>query len=329
MIVWSKGNLLKMKTTLFILFISALLFSCTDDGEPQNIIPPVPDDGIYITQQFTDSDLSISRNIPYSVRSNYAGIQYTSINRKNLESGLEQLTMHLDIAVPPNASPTTLQPLIVYIHGGGFSGGNKEDFYDDALSYAKAGYVAATINYRLTPENQSSKTLRTMAVNHAVEDAMNAIRFLKKQSSTYHIDTTRIAVIGSSAGGGITLTTAIAADELELISDYTNHYADIAAAVSTGATLTGDSLVDTSVLRFDITDSPVLLLHNGVTDPVTGATWDNALSTKDLIDNSGNHCTIIKQPSNTHTVNLSLGGKYWPEIKAFFWVELRLFSIAE
>jgi dienelactone hydrolase len=316
-----------IKPALIILFFSICLYSCQDESEPQSQIPPVPEEGLYITTQFEDADLEVSVDVPYSVRNNYEGIQYTSANRKSQESGLTELIMHLDVAVPPNATSIAPQPLIVYIHGGGFSGGSKEDFQEHALSYAKAGYVAATINYRLTPENHSNETLRTLAVNNAVEDAMNAIRFLKDQASIYHIDTSRIAVIGSSAGGGITLATAIGAEELDLTSDYPNHYAGIAAAVSTGATLTGDSLVDTSLLRFDRSDAPVLLFHNNNTDPVTGATWSDALATEKLIDESGNTCTAIEQPSSTHTVNLSLGGKYWTEMKSFLWEELRLYAI--
>lgn len=314
-----------VRITLLLLF-ATMLSACTSD-ENSELIPQVPESGIYIAEQFDESDLSLWVDIPYSIRENYNGIQYTAANRKELEAGFEELTIHLDLAVPPNATTATPQPLIIYIHGGGFTSGNKEDAYDRIVGYAKAGYVAATINYRLTPDNQSSNTLRNLAVTNAVEDAMNAIRFLKSKASVYHIDVTRIAVIGSSAGGGIALTNAVGADELEFQSDYSDQSAKVQATISTGATLTGDSLVDKSALAFDSYDCPALLFHNSDEDPVTWATWQNALDTKKLMDDAGNTCTLVAQPSDTHTVSLALDGKYWNSIKSFLWQHLRLYEL--
>lgn len=300
------------------------MFSCSSDDEMT--VHAVPDRGIYITEQFEESDLLLATDVPYSMRNNHEGIQYTAGNRKALETGLDELIIHMDIAIPPNAVASSPQPLIVYIHGGGFTSGSKEDTYDRILGYAKAGYVTATINYRLTPDNQSSETLRTIAVSHAVEDAMNAIRFLKENAAIYHIDVTRIAVLGSSAGGGIALTNAIAADELGFESDYPGNSAKVQATISTGATLTGDSLVDKSVLIFDSNDCPALVFHNNGEDPVTGATWEDALETKKLFDDSGNSCTIVAQPPDTHTVSLALGASNWNNIKLFLWEHLRLYE---
>lgn len=311
---------------ILLLLFTTILSACTSDENLESI-PPVPEDGIYITEQFDEADLLLLFDVPFSIRDNYNGIQYTAANRKELEAGLEELTMHLDLAIPPNATATTPQPLVVYIHGGGFTSGSKEDIYDKIVGYAKAGYVATTINYRLTPDNRSSNALRNLAVTHAAEDAMNAIRFLKSKASVYHIDVTRIVVIGSSAGGGIALTNAIGADELGFESDYLDQSAKVQATISTGATLTGDSLVDKSALVFDSYDCPTLLYHNSVEDPVTGATWQDVRDTKKLIDDSGNSCTLVAQPSDTHTVSLALGGKYWNSIKSFLWQHLRLYEL--
>ena len=315
---------MKLQIILVSLLAARILFSCSNDEEI--MIPTVPDSGIYITEQFEESELLLMKDIAYSIRNNYDGMQYTAANRKELEKDLDRLIMHLDIAIPPNALASRPQPLIVYIHGGGFSGGSKEDTYDRTLGYAKAGYVTATINYRLTPGNQSTETLRTMAVSHAVEDAMNAIRYLKENATEYHIDVTRIAVIGSSAGGGIALTNAVGADELEFQSDYTSQNAKVHATISTGATLTGDSLIDKSALVFDVNDCPTLLFHNNAEDPVTGATWQNAVDTEKLFDDSGNSCVLVGQPADTHTVSLALSGQYWNTMKSFLWQQLRLYE---
>jgi acetyl esterase/lipase len=314
-----------------VCLVTAVLFAAchSTDIPPQAEIHPAPDTGLYVSARFTQAQMRIYTNLPYSVRPNFKGLQSTSENRKALEKGMDQLTIYLDLVVPPNATSTNKQPLIVMIHGGGYVGGSKEDRRDEALSYAAAGYVAATIDYRLTANNQSSDSLRWLAITHATEDAMNAIRFLKASAGKYNIDTTRVATIGTSAGGGISLVNAISADErADMISDYPGIAAKVQAAVSTGATLIDATIpASDSFLRFDATDTPVLLLHANPTDGGTGATWTgNVLPTQKRIQGSGNTCTLVAQPNLTHTVDLSMGATYWDEVRQFLWEKLRLYE---
>jgi acetyl esterase/lipase len=276
----------------------------------------------YITKNYESSELKISLNVPYSVRPNYNRIQYTASNRKDIDVGSQNITIHMDIAVPPNATSSSRRPLIIYIHGGGYYKGEKEKYRDAAFSYAQAGYVAATINYRLTPDNKSSKSLRTMAIRHAAEDVMNAIRFLKSKASQYHIDTERIVAIGASDGGALALMNAIGADELGLTSDHPSLSAKTSAAISTGGTLTKEP--DQPALNYNGTDAPALLLHNGQTDPITNAKWQDAVNTANKINGSGNSCTLVKQPTDTHTVDLSVDGEYWNDVHAFLQKHLDL-----
>lgn len=268
-----------------------------------------------VTQNYATSDLKISLNVPYSTRPNYNKVQYSADNRKSIDVGSSNLTMHLDIAVPPNATSSSPRPLIMYIHGGGYYKGEKEKYREAAFSYAKAGYVAATINYRLTPNNKSSKALRTMAIRHALEDVMNAVRFLKSKASQYHIDKSRIVLIGASDGGGLALMNAVGADELGLASDHPSQTAKVQGAISTGGTLTKEP--DQPKLTYNSTDAPALVLHNGQTDPITGAKWQDAVNTANKINGSGNDCTLVKQPSDTHTVDLSVNSDYWDNVQPF------------
>lgn len=311
-------------------FVSVVLFSCKKNVATDNSIPPVPSTGMYVTQQFSAAQLITYFNVAYSTRPNFNGIQYTSIATYATETGRPRLTMQMDIAVPPNATAAKKQPLIIVIHGGGFSGGKKEDFWEEARSYARAGYVAATINYRLTPNNQSTPILRLMSITHAVEDGMNAIRYLKANAGLYNIDTSRIATVGSSAGGGISLVNAVEYNTLAgTVSDYNGFSSKVAGAISTGATINDTLLVPgNSLLHFESFDTPVLLFHTIDTDPVTGATWSgNVIATKNAINASGNSCTIVAQPVNTHVVNLSVGGPYWDDEKKFLWEKLKLYQL--
>jgi len=285
--------------------------------------------GLYASPQFSKSELIRYENVLYSTRPNYMGKQFTDNNLKTSELQQNSLKIHLDIIVPPNATAKSRQPLIVFIHGGGFKQGSKKGLTSQIVSYASAGYVAATINYRLTVHQNNDAELRTKAALYALEDVQNAIRFLKANADIYHIDTTRIAVSGGSAGGGLALGIALGADEIEdFISDYPGVSARVDAAFPSGATLTTDSQIDISTLQFDKTDAPIMLFHNSEKDPATGATWQDVKNTEKLIKDSGNEILLVPQPPNTHTVSLALGGPFWDTIKPFLWQHLRLDEIS-
>lgn len=311
------------------LLVAAVLLAASGCGADATTTPVevVPTSGLYLTPQFAAGSLATFRDVPFSTRAN-AGRQYTSGRTEAVERTQPTLTLRMDIAVPPNATAASRQPLLVLIHGGGFVTGDKSDFYPELESYARAGYVVATINYRLTPGNGSSDTIRTTAVQHATEDAMNAIRFLRVNAARYGIDPTRVATIGSSAGGGVSLVIGIEPDDPRARSDYPATSARVDGVVSTGATLQGESAAVLSLLTFDVTDTPVLLFHAKETDGGTGATWTGAvLPTQQRINGSGNSCRVVPQPDGTHTVDLSIGTPYWTPLREFLWSRLRLASL--
>jgi acetyl esterase/lipase len=88
------------------------------------------------------------------------------------------------------------RPLLVYIHGGGWIGGDKTRNDDrqngDAIrSYLARGISCAAINYRLTG---------SAPLPAPVHDAARAIQFLRTKAADWNIDKTRIALTGTSAG---------------------------------------------------------------------------------------------------------------------------------
>ncbi len=117
----------------------------------------------------------------------------------------------LDIYIPPGVTGTEKFPLIVYVHGGGFVDGDKEDKRTMMTDFANSGFVSASINYRLG-WNQGTgcdgdTTQAKEAVYRAVQDARSAIRFLVSNAGTYFIDTTNIFLGGESAGAITVLST--------------------------------------------------------------------------------------------------------------------------
>lgn len=275
--------------------------------------------------RYDESELRHYRNQVFSTRPNSGGIQYTSDRTKVEESGSTELALQLDLIVP-TAAPTQLLPLVVWLHGGAFSGGDKDDAAGLLLTYARAGFAVAAVNYRLTPDNHLNRALRMQAIVQASEDAMNAIRYLKVNAATYHIDPNRIATFGASAGGGISLVNAVAYDTLPGIrSDFNGISSRVAAAIATGATLIEEGNDSDALLRYEATDTPVLLFHACPADCTTGATWDrNVVPTAARINASGNRCITVAQPDMTHTADLSVGGPYWRELRQFLREQLRL-----
>lgn len=81
---------------------------------------------------------------------------------------------------------------IVFLHGGGWRSGNREQHFALAQRLAALGYVCFTPEYRLSTEALYPTSLH---------DAKAAMRWVRSQAASYNIDTTKIAVGGFSAGG--------------------------------------------------------------------------------------------------------------------------------
>ena len=119
-----------------------------------------------------------------------------------LEAGRSE---KLDLYLPERDPGDPPSPAVVWIHGGGWMEGTKGE--DRAKSVcgtlAAAGYVCASIDYRLGPGS--------WPVN--LFDCKNAVRFLRVHAADYHVDPDRVAVMGGSAGGHLALMAGLTADE--------------------------------------------------------------------------------------------------------------------
>jgi acetyl esterase/lipase len=106
----------------------------------------------------------------------------------------------LDLYLPPGSvkRPAAGLPLVVYIHGGGWMGGDRHrsgpfvDFPGVLASLAAKGYVVASIEYRLSGEAKFPAQ---------AQDVKAAIRWLRLNASKYGIDPVRAVTWGVSAGG--------------------------------------------------------------------------------------------------------------------------------
>ena len=113
--------------------------------------------------------------------------------------------LQMDILTPKDLKAAAA-PVLVYIHGGGWGGGDRYRMMKSDISgvfnrCGKAGIICVSIEYRLN-------TAKVSAFDSAV-DCKDALRFLVKNAAQYHIDPTRIGTIGGSAGGHLSLVTAL------------------------------------------------------------------------------------------------------------------------
>ncbi|MEX2285876.1 MAG: alpha/beta hydrolase [Planctomycetaceae bacterium] len=137
----------------------------------------------------------------------------------------------LDLAMP-REKPNKPRAAIVVIHGGGWIEGDKSSFSvrekrmpGNIIDFARLGFVAVTINYRLSGE---------AAYPAALDDCRCAVRWLRAHADEYHIDRARIGAYGNSAGGHLALLLAMASKDVELKPDepWREYSSRVQAAVS-------------------------------------------------------------------------------------------------
>lgn len=129
-------------------------------------------------------------------------------------------TLRLDL-YQPQGDTAKARPLFIWIHGGGFSGGSKNDADVVFLcrNFAEKGYVTVSIHYRLQSP-LSTKEAMAAEVVRAMQDAKAAVRFLRSKKAEYRIDDARIMMGGTSAGGVLSLDYAyLDKDELPAYVD--------------------------------------------------------------------------------------------------------------
>lgn len=112
----------------------------------------------------------------------------------------------LDI-VRPKQEPKDPMPVVVFIHGGGWSGGNKRDGLPLLVPLAEKGYFCVSVGYRLSGEAPWPAQ---------IHDCKAAIRWLRAQAKQYHIHPDKIGAWGASAGGHLALMLGLTSDVAEL-----------------------------------------------------------------------------------------------------------------
>jgi acetyl esterase/lipase len=133
--------------------------------------------------------------------------------------------LKLDIYRPKSGGDKL--PACVLVHGGGWTGGNKEKFRPLAIALAEKGYVVANIEYRLAPAAKYPA---------AVQDCSLAVRFVHANAKRFGLDPHRIGAWGGSAGGHLVGLLAAAPTHGNFL---TTELKDVSAAVQATCIMAG------------------------------------------------------------------------------------------
>lgn len=175
----------------------------------------------------------------------------------------------------PVGDTAARRPAVIWVHGGGFKGGSKdnEKIVDLANTFARLGYVSVAIEYRLlAPDDCAQNPMQQACVDAALaakHDGQAAVRWLRAKAGPLRIDPNRIAIGGLSAGGIVSLAVGTTSEDPGT-SGNPGYPSNVRSTVSICAAL---------FEPFDEFrtpgDAPTLFLH-GTRDPISPIAWARA-----------------------------------------------------
>ena len=183
-----------------------------------------------------------------------------------IEEGVTYVTrksgpLGLDLYLPAGLETAGEEPpLVVLIHGGAWRRGDRGQERNKGVWLANRGYAAASVSYRLAGDAPFPA---------AIDDVLDAVRFLRRESETYGFDADRVAAVGSSAGAHLAALLATAADP----AAGQEGVDEVSAAVQAAVVIAGptDTEGERAKAQSREPDSNYRLFLGGTYDEVPGA----------------------------------------------------------
>ncbi len=233
---------------------------------------------------------------------------------KNIEyKNVDGKSLRLDIYRPKNLTETV--PLLVFIHGGAWKGGERSDYLVYLVDFAKRGYVTATVSYRLLADSVWPA---------CAEDIRDALKWFFENGNTYGYDPDRIALVGGSAGGHLAMLggygwgkTEEENDSIEshrvkavvdiygpadLTTEYARNHPLVTALIARSYEESPELYREASPVSYlDKNDPPTLILH-GTSDRLVPVSQSDDL--KRRLDSLGVPCEYHRLPLWPHTMDI-------------------------
>lgn len=222
------------------------------------------------------------------------------------------------------------RPGVLFIHGGGFTGGDKAEYRSASVSadLARAGYVVVSCNYVLGPKDKPGVWPRNIA------DCRDAVRWMRANADALDLDPNRIAVAGGSAGGYLALMVGLSDDKTGPGGDpAAKHSAKVSAVIDFYGVVNfskhgkgqvpGVSAAEQAAYlpenQCDPQDPPVLILH-GTADTTVDIAQSDAMA-KALRAAKVSHEYVVVEGA-PHTFDLHPKGKSWKRTGVFAGAEV-------
>ncbi|WP_299759516.1 alpha/beta hydrolase [uncultured Pontibacter sp.] len=122
------------------------------------------------------------------------------------------LKLDAHIFMPDSVMEGKRHPVIAMFHGGSFYEGKPDWFFSSCESYAKKGWVAVAVEYRVADRHNN-------LLPEAISDGKSLVRYLRANAENLQIDTSKVMVAGNSAGATIALALATLDEKLDESSE--------------------------------------------------------------------------------------------------------------
>ncbi len=193
--------------------------------------------------------------------------------------------LRMDIFQPAGDTATE-RPVVMGMHGGFFIFGDENQLAASSFEYARRGYVAVSISYRLRPDMSVSDVAGQVAASYdAYDDALAAVQWLRDNAAEYRIDPDAIAAGGYSAGGALAFHFAYMPGQ----------YGPDTPAVAAALPMAGANI------GVPEPGEPPVLAQHGVDDPLLSIA--NPRDACARATQVGNVCELVEYPDEGHIIS--------------------------
>jgi len=207
----------------------------------------------------------------------------------------------LDLFVPDTDPRRTA---LIFVHGGGFTQGDKADLNGLADLYSDGGFITASINYRLAPANPAPVP---------EQDVGEAVAWVQSGGGGRGIATDRVVLIGYSAGATLAVLAALNdKPSVDAVVAVAGVYDFEAAAASTTIPRLQQDIADytanlglagASAIRRDLSGAAPMFLIHGLQDNVVPVEQSVAMAS--ALDAAGNNLLLKTFPNTDHDILLA------------------------
>jgi acetyl esterase/lipase len=234
-------------------------------------------------------------------------IEYKNINGKSLQIDLYRLK-----------GLSGKSPLLVFIHGGSWKWGKRSDYLVYLVDYAKRGYITATVTYRL---------LNDGPYPNCIVDINDAVDWFFRNGDNYGYDTSRIALIGGSAGGHLAMLSAYGWNgstqnndsaaipvyhhkikavvdiygPADLTTEYARNHKLISPLIGHSYEERPDLFLEASPVHYIDKDDPPTMILQGTADELLPVSQSDNLKKK--LEESGVTCVYYRLPGWPHVMD--------------------------